>query len=752
MNSPTDALLAAVDQANAYALAGPSSGRHEGGDEAGDGANNDRNDNGGKEETKPKVNKVACARCRAIKVRCQPAAPPCDPNRCARCTRLDLVCEWLEPQKRGRKAKGARRGSQPAVEYASEKREAGPPMDALAMLAATATPQITHPPASTSAQPYSLPATSSTPFVAAVSSAPFAAPKTSASVVGPFSQPYTSPQVLAPSPASRSAGPISYDTPGSLLDHISPKPSLPTLSLLQVAEAKEAALQNLRTGSAQPRTATRPTVIPIREPDPVDMRVLSELEAQQLFEHFHTKQNAFVILLDPYLHTVEYVRKTSTVLFTSVLAVSAKFIRPDLYPSLLMSAKQLVGRGIIDGKVSVGLIQSILLQVYYKEPVDTSAWVRIGIAIRCGYQMHLHAQRTTPLPDDELEAREILDRERTWIVLVAFDHTYLLQAADEDDGFHQTTMIPHYRLYIEAWLEETKKYGVVDDLEQGANFEWIKVQRLSRDLARARPAHARSLGEHLRGMLDFSWARYLDPASPTSLTPGTRPYHKVTFFLASANLALTRGMLIAVGTDGATLARWVQASSDFVDAFETIAKNGYVQYWQDLIGLTLYAFGEFSVKVFSKVYPVNQKSILMWLERIYLASEAASEGRADSTAAFISRFFQMCIRSICAPSTSTAADPTATAIAAGVAALPPPPPGLNGVTATTIAPPPPSSEAGAEVPIPASAPPSGSLEPFLANLSTMDVTDASYWESLFPGQTETDWSWLSQPLDDLVRI
>jgi hypothetical protein len=76
-------------------------------------------------------------------------------------------------------------------------------------------------------------------------------------------------------------------------------------------------------------------------------------------------------------------------------------------------------------------------------------------------------------------------------VLCAFDHTYFLQSGDEDDGFHQvgffspfsllsltllsfqTCMVPHYRLNIEAWLQETKDRGLlaVDDLEQGANFE-----------------------------------------------------------------------------------------------------------------------------------------------------------------------------------------------------------------------------------------------------------------------------------------
>lgn len=35
--------------------------------------------------------------------------------------------------------------------------------------------------------------------------------------------------------------------------------------------------------------------------------------------------NAFIIILDPFLHTVEYVRRHSVVLFTTMLAVSAKF-------------------------------------------------------------------------------------------------------------------------------------------------------------------------------------------------------------------------------------------------------------------------------------------------------------------------------------------------------------------------------------------------------------------------------------------
>lgn len=104
---------------------------------------------------------------------------------------------------------------------------------------------------------------------------------------------------------------------------------------------------------------------------------------------------------------------------------------------------------------------------------------RSNLLHHAGYQLHLHAHRTAPLPDDEFAAREIMDRERTWIDLCAFDQTFFLQSGDDDDGFHQvrilsylsalpflplppiqTCMIPCFRINVVSWLEETKAYGV----------------------------------------------------------------------------------------------------------------------------------------------------------------------------------------------------------------------------------------------------------------------------------------------------
>lgn len=46
------------------------------------------------------------------------------------------------------------------------------------------------------------------------------------------------------------------------------------------------------------------------------------------------------------------------------------------------------------------------------------------------------------------------------------------------------------------------------------------MQRLSRDILRARPGNARALGEHVQGTLEAAYQQYLDPTcTPTSRVP-----------------------------------------------------------------------------------------------------------------------------------------------------------------------------------------------------------------------------------------
>jgi hypothetical protein len=53
-------------------------------------------------------------------------------------------------------------------------------------------------------------------------------------------------------------------------------------------------------------------------------------------------------------------------------------------------------------------VQSLMLLTYWKEPADSSGWMKIGMAIRLGYSLFWHVPRTEPLPEDETQAREVL--------------------------------------------------------------------------------------------------------------------------------------------------------------------------------------------------------------------------------------------------------------------------------------------------------------------------------------------------------
>ncbi|BGP51672.1 hypothetical protein JCM10450v2_007622 [Rhodotorula kratochvilovae] len=687
--------------------------------------------------------KIACLACRAVKMRCLPQEPA--GQRCARCDRLDQECVWATPQKRGRKPKGYRPPA-PTTSASSSSTSSAPhslsdprPVPILAfstapnpldLLAASALPP----------QPSSLPP----PFYSLAPPQPL--PTSVSSYLPPPPKPVYAP-IAQPLGAARSS---TYDSP-STGSELSPAANL---SLIDVSRAKEEALSKLSAGEATAlkvgeRAKAAAELSRDAVPDPIDLRILTEQEAQLLWTFFFEHLNRFIILFDKYLHTLAFVRRNSTVLFASILAVSAKFSRPDIYPQLLANAQQLVGRGIVEARASVGLVQSILALIYWKEPMDGSSWLRTGIAIRMGYQLDLHVTRTSPLPDDEHEARLIMDIERTWHVLVAFDGTYLLHSGDEDDGFHQTYMVPHSRINIQKWLEETKAYGVTDDIEQGAAFEWLKVLRLSKDIANSRPMQARALASHLQGMLEATYHRYLDPASPHSLHSDRRAVLKVTFFMAAASVALRRAVLVSAGTFGVTLAHFMVAACELVDAFEEVAKEGMVRYWQDTIAVTMFALGEFLVKIFNKVYPTNQTQILSWMERVYQACELASEGKDDSVAAFMSRFFKLGIRVLCSPAVAPAAEqPVAFSAAQAQAALAalqaPAVPLVPTSQATSMpllppAPPSPAPLAAASSPLP---------EAFTFSQSMGD--DRLFWESLFPGQA-SDWSWLDQqPGEDLA--
>lgn len=79
------------------------------------------------------------------------------------------------------------------------------------------------------------------------------------------------------------------------------------------------------------------------------------------------------------------------------------------------------------------------------------------------YQLRLHLPRTGPIPSDELLAREMLDRERTYLLLVCFDHCYRLHGDSDRSGQTGMTSISDVDAY--RWIEDWRGLLAEDDTQ-----------------------------------------------------------------------------------------------------------------------------------------------------------------------------------------------------------------------------------------------------------------------------------------------
>lgn len=115
-----------------------------------------------------------------------------------------------------------------------------------------------------------------------------------------------------------------------------------------------------------------------------------------------------------------YMRHQSSLLFSSVLAVSAKLFVSNLsvYRELLSVARRLLNEAMASDRCSLELIQSLSILCFWKECDDPTAWRKTGFAIRMALELDLHLVDTwshtnlvngqADLPEGEREAREIL--------------------------------------------------------------------------------------------------------------------------------------------------------------------------------------------------------------------------------------------------------------------------------------------------------------------------------------------------------
>ncbi|KAG0694802.1 hypothetical protein DFH29DRAFT_1032599, partial [Suillus ampliporus] len=148
--------------------------------------------------------------------------------------------------------------------------------------------------------------------------------------------------------------------------------------------------------------------------------VVTVKDVEHLFKLYFDKMNSSSSLLDPVLHTPQYVVMRSPFLFTVVCAVASRFYteRPGLYAEVMRYAQLAAGTALITGPKNEEMCLAYLLLLLYPVPSrrweEDRSWLYLGVAIRLAQDLNLN-RPTTATPLNEHHARVLLNRTRVWI-------------------------------------------------------------------------------------------------------------------------------------------------------------------------------------------------------------------------------------------------------------------------------------------------------------------------------------------------
>lgn len=195
-------------------------------------------------------------------------------------------------------------------------------------------------------------------------------------------------------------------------------------------------------------------------------------------------------MLDPDLHTIDFVRPRSPFLFTAILTVATKVAHATLYPPCLKYARMLSGQAFEYGINNIELVQAFATLSFWAEAVDDSVARRLAYTIRSAFELSMHKIGKRPLPTDEYEARLVLNPERTWLYLTSTSRlslsrplfspsATLLAVADHRFSTQRSLprMISHvYRHDPIKWIVE--HLGIIKCRHEGALAPLVLLSRL----------------------------------------------------------------------------------------------------------------------------------------------------------------------------------------------------------------------------------------------------------------------------------
>ncbi|RSH94939.1 hypothetical protein EHS25_000023 [Saitozyma podzolica] len=370
--------------------------------------------------------------------------------------------------------------------------------------------------------------------------------------------------------------------------------------------------------------------------DPVALSILSLAEAHALTRLFHRDLNPMVAVLDSALHTTDYLRRTSTPLFATVLATASKFFRKDLYPMLLSHATTIVDRAVIAGAEDTGLVQSLMLLVYWKAPSDTSAWRRIGWAIRMGYQFRWYLPRNRPLPSDEYATRQLLDAERTWICLSFFDRAY-------SRTFDLPTSIkPNELGDVESWAKEHLHLGVPVDMHLAHTHERARLGDHWRSYLTSgeiSPAYREAIVADMIGRVEANLAKWSNANAPLPGYP-TSELARNRWVSLDLLLSIKRYAFESDPDNILRLDECTAVAALIVEQIEAVAAQGKLELLQDNASCLTSVLIVFLRKSFWRLSPPQQAHSISLLKRLLTCHERAAAGDTEVAPAFVARFIR----------------------------------------------------------------------------------------------------------------
>ncbi|KAF8499925.1 hypothetical protein JB92DRAFT_2743342 [Gautieria morchelliformis] len=261
----------------------------------------------------------------------------------------------------------------------------------------------------------------------------------------------------SPSPPTQEDISPSDFPPGSPKLHSLPDNSLNPLGLLAEASLSNRRAQiannpSARTSFLQPEGSSKigvasdvyfkpgpMTILPLRrlyierQVQPEMLNFVSTDEVVDLFDIYFEHMNMHCSLLEKEFHTPSLVCSRSPFLLTTICAIASKFYskKPELHPRLNNLAKSLAFSVPEQGYKSLEIVQAyLLLSLWGCGPVERyeqdKTWILLGMGIRMATDLNLHRKTATPpqhtsTDADHARAKEILNRERTWLLCYGLD-------------------------------------------------------------------------------------------------------------------------------------------------------------------------------------------------------------------------------------------------------------------------------------------------------------------------------------------